>query len=149
MEQISEELRSLDEMLAGNEEAPVEGTAEETSPDPNDGQDQLDQKGPSRSIQEQMTCHVIVIIFLIFISLNSFLLHEQILLTGLKTQRILSSGKELQNQQVQKQALLMRRVRYTFCCTILHDVMKTCNYVTCPPVEIKYYLAVLLIFLQE
>ncbi|XP_019736556.1 protein OS-9 isoform X2 [Hippocampus comes] len=44
VEQISEELRSLDEMLAGNEEVPVEGTAEETSPDPNDGRDQSDQK---------------------------------------------------------------------------------------------------------
>ncbi|XP_049588421.1 protein OS-9 isoform X1 [Syngnathus scovelli] len=44
--QISEELRSLDEMLAGNEEAkaPVEGPAEETSPEPSDDQDQSDQK---------------------------------------------------------------------------------------------------------
>ncbi|XP_051933150.1 protein OS-9 isoform X2 [Hippocampus zosterae] len=44
VEQISEELRSLDEMLAGNEEAPAEGTAEETSSDPNEGRDQSDQK---------------------------------------------------------------------------------------------------------
>ncbi|XP_042359766.1 protein OS-9 isoform X2 [Plectropomus leopardus] len=46
VEQISEELRSLDEMLAGNEEADgaVEVTAEETSPSPEDDLDQSDTK---------------------------------------------------------------------------------------------------------
>ncbi|XP_061641421.1 protein OS-9 isoform X6 [Phyllopteryx taeniolatus] len=46
VEQISEELRSLDEMLASNEEAesPVAVRAEEPSPEPSDAQDQSDQK---------------------------------------------------------------------------------------------------------
>nr|XP_020444565.1 protein OS-9 isoform X1 [Monopterus albus] len=46
VEQISEELRSLDEMLAGNEGADgaVEGTAEEASPTPSDHQDESDKK---------------------------------------------------------------------------------------------------------
>ncbi|XP_063766475.1 protein OS-9 isoform X2 [Eleginops maclovinus] len=46
VEQISEELRSLDEMLAGNEGADgaVEVTAEETSPAPSDDLDQSDKK---------------------------------------------------------------------------------------------------------
>lgn len=46
VEQISEELRSLDEMLAGNEGADetVEVTADETSPAPSDDQDELDGK---------------------------------------------------------------------------------------------------------
>ncbi|XP_077430091.1 protein OS-9 isoform X4 [Vanacampus margaritifer] len=42
VEQISEELRSLDEMLAGNEEA--KAPVEETSPDPSVDQDQSEQK---------------------------------------------------------------------------------------------------------
>ncbi|XP_077386003.1 protein OS-9 isoform X2 [Festucalex cinctus] len=42
VEQISEELRSLDEMLAGNEEA--KAPVEETSPDPSDDRDQSEQK---------------------------------------------------------------------------------------------------------
>uniref|UniRef100_A0AAQ5YPX7 Endoplasmic reticulum lectin n=2 Tax=Amphiprion ocellaris TaxID=80972 RepID=A0AAQ5YPX7_AMPOC len=47
VEQISEELRSLDEMLAGNEEADgaVEVTAEETSPAPGNDPDESDRKG--------------------------------------------------------------------------------------------------------
>lgn len=47
VEQISEELRSLDEMLAGNEDADgaVEVTAEETSPAPSDDPNQSDRKG--------------------------------------------------------------------------------------------------------
>ncbi|XP_061543849.1 protein OS-9 isoform X3 [Phycodurus eques] len=46
VEQISEELRSLDEMLASNEEAesPVAVRAEEASPEPSDAQDQSDRK---------------------------------------------------------------------------------------------------------
>ncbi|XP_044033265.1 protein OS-9 isoform X2 [Siniperca chuatsi] len=46
VEQISEELRSLDEMLAGNEGAngAVEVTAEETSPKPSDDPNQSDRK---------------------------------------------------------------------------------------------------------
>ncbi|XP_059185535.1 protein OS-9 isoform X2 [Centropristis striata] len=49
VEQISEELRSLDEMLAGNEEADgaVEVTAEETSPAPSDDPNQSDTKDTS------------------------------------------------------------------------------------------------------
>lgn len=47
VEQISEELRSLDEMLAGNEGADetVEVTADETSPAPSDDHNELDGKG--------------------------------------------------------------------------------------------------------
>lgn len=47
VEQISEELRSLDEMLAGNEgsDGAVEVTAAETSPAHSDDQDQTDGKG--------------------------------------------------------------------------------------------------------
>lgn len=47
VEQISEELRSLDEMLAGNEGADgaVEVTADEASPAPSDEPDQPDRKG--------------------------------------------------------------------------------------------------------
>lgn len=47
VEQISEELRSLDEMLAGNEGADgaVEVTAEETSPVPSDDPNHPDKKG--------------------------------------------------------------------------------------------------------
>lgn len=46
VEQISEELRSLDEMLAGNEgpDGAVEVTADETSPAPSDGSNQADRK---------------------------------------------------------------------------------------------------------
>lgn len=47
VEQISEELRSLDEMLAGNEGADgaVEVTAEETSPAPSEDPNMSDTKG--------------------------------------------------------------------------------------------------------
>lgn len=47
VEQISEELKSLDEMLAGNEGADgaVEVTGEETSPAPSDITDHLGRKG--------------------------------------------------------------------------------------------------------
>lgn len=47
VEQISEELRSLDEMLAGNEgtDEVVDVTGEETSPAPSDATDHLHIKG--------------------------------------------------------------------------------------------------------
>lgn len=47
VEQISEELKSLDEMLAGNEGADraMDVTEDVTSPVPHDDQDQLDEKG--------------------------------------------------------------------------------------------------------
>lgn len=47
VEQISEELRSLDEMLAGNEgpDGGVEVTADETSPVTSDDLNQTDRKG--------------------------------------------------------------------------------------------------------
>ena len=47
VEQISEELKSLDEMLAGNEEADgtVEVTAEEVPDSPSNEPDQADRKG--------------------------------------------------------------------------------------------------------
>uniref|UniRef100_A0A671TF49 Endoplasmic reticulum lectin n=2 Tax=Sparus aurata TaxID=8175 RepID=A0A671TF49_SPAAU len=49
VEQISEELRSLDEMLAGNEgpDGAVEVTADETSPVPSDDLNQTDRKDPA------------------------------------------------------------------------------------------------------
>ncbi|XP_073324055.1 protein OS-9 [Pagrus major] len=49
VEQISEELRSLDEMLAGNEgpDGAVEVTADETSPVPSDDLNQPDRKDPA------------------------------------------------------------------------------------------------------
>lgn len=48
VEQISEELKNLDEMLAGRDEADgsVEASDEEgTSPTPHDGSDQVDREG--------------------------------------------------------------------------------------------------------
>ncbi|XP_061894297.1 protein OS-9 isoform X1 [Entelurus aequoreus] len=55
VEKISEELRNLDEMLAGNEESesPVEVTAEETSPEAgSDDPDQLDTKADIADVSE-------------------------------------------------------------------------------------------------
>uniref|UniRef100_A0A673CY31 Endoplasmic reticulum lectin n=1 Tax=Sphaeramia orbicularis TaxID=375764 RepID=A0A673CY31_9TELE len=54
VEQISEELRSLDEMLAGNEgtDGATEVTADESSPAPTDDSDQLDREGAFFSLQD-------------------------------------------------------------------------------------------------
>lgn len=57
VEQISEELRSLDEMLAGNEgpDGAVEVTADETSPVPSDDLNQTDRKGAFFKLQSDQS----------------------------------------------------------------------------------------------